>query len=865
MKERSEKKEDIWIHTSCDQCLGECGILVRRVDGVVREIKGDPECPNSMGKICGKGHAAIMNLYDPHRVLRPMKRTNPTKGLGVDPGWVPISWDEAINTLADELGRVRSEDPRKLVISTFDTYALVHWLPLWSQAFGTPNIWIVYFCGQYLHSSMYLTNGTFHCDFDAKHCQYLVLVGNQAGFGSGLNPNISVQEVAKARKRGMKVVAIDPVCNHAGSKADEWVPIRPGTDAALILAICNVLVNELGLYDRDFIKRYTNGPYLVMPDGTYVRRQGKPLLWDPKEGRAKPYDDHFEDYSLEGTYDIDGVPCEPAFALLKEHLKTYTPEMASEVTTVARQTIRRIAKEFGEAARIGSTITLEGLTFPYRPVAVNIYRGAGAHKHGVAVALATQLMNLLVGAVYVPGSHRGINPVGPRDDRENPPPKEGTPRWAWNFGEFEGLVSPTPGLPRSPDYYHYVAKAPETVMLRELFPLSSTRAAHAVFTSVNPEKFKLPYKPEVLINCRRNPFSGGFDYRATADALGSYKFVVAFATHFDKLTYFADLLLPEKVGLEKLQVFPNLLNWGHSGQTGHWYWGVKQPVIDEPMGEARDWQDVMRDAAERMGMLEEIYKKFNESRSKSDPLGDSYKLDLNRKYTAEEIADRRLKSRFGDEKGLEWFKKRGYLAFKRTIDEEYPLPWLKVRFPIYHELYVRAGRDMEKLVKELGLEDWDLDDYVPLPVWKPCASFERSGEFDLIAVNFRVPTHAQSYTAQNPWLNEVAELNPYSQKIMINAETAGKKGIRDGDTIAVESEVDRVAGVAKVTECIHPEAVGISSHFGSLAKGKPIAYGKGAQFNRLLPGDLDPISTGVDACVKVKVYKIEKRDGSIAA
>jgi molybdopterin-containing oxidoreductase family molybdopterin binding subunit len=857
MMQTQEKvpQEDIWIHTNCDQCLGECGILVHRVDGVVREIKGDANCPNSNGRICSKGHALIMNLYDHNRMLRPMKRTNPEKGLGIDPGWVPISWEEAINTLAEKLSKVRKEDPRKLVVSTFDTYALVHWLTPWTQAFGTPNVWIVYFCGQYLHSAMYLTNGTFHCDFDAKYCQYLILVGNQVGFGMGLNPNVSVQAVAEARKRGMKVVAIDPICNHAGSKADEWVPIRPGTDAALMLSMANVLVNELGIYDRDFLKKYTNAPYLVRSDGIYMRPGGKPLMWDASEEKAKPYDDDFKDHALEGSYDVDGVPCRTSFELLKEHLKTYTPEMASQITTVPAERIRRIAKEFGEAARIGSTITVDGHTFPYRPVAVNIYRGAGAHKHGVAVALLTQLMNLLVGALYVPGSHRGTNPVGPRENRDPTPPKGEAPKWTWNFEEHEGLVSPTPGLPRAPDYYHYVAKSPETMTLRELFPLSSTRAPHAVFTSINPEKYKLPYKPEVLIVCRRNLFTGGFDYKATSDAIKSYNFVAVFATHFDEVTDFADLLLPEKVGLEKLQVFPNLLNWGHSGQSGYWYWGIKQPVVEQPMGEARDWQDVMMELAEKIGMLKDVYEKFNTSTSKSDPIKEPYKLDVSRKYTAEEIADRRLKSRFGKEKGLDWFKKNGYLSYKRTVDEEYPLPWLKVRFPIYHELYVRVRRDMEKLVKELNLKDWDLNDYVALPAWKSCASYTRSGKFDLIAVNFRVPTHAQSITAENPWLSEVAELNPYAQKILINTDTAAIKRVKDGDKVCVESEAGKVVGIAKVTECIHPEAVGISSHFGSLAKGKPIGYGKGAQFNKLLPVDLDPVSTGVDACVKVNVYR----------
>ena len=176
------------------------------------EIKGDPDCPNSRGKICSKGAAGIMTLYDPYRVKTPLKRTNPEKGIGVDPGWVPISWDEALDILEEKLTKVRKEDPRKLVVSTFDTYTMSQVMGPWARAFGTPNAcWIGYYCGQYLHSSMYLTNGTFHCDFDADYCQLLMLFGNQAGFGAGLNPNIAAQKVAAARKRGMKVVVVDPI------------------------------------------------------------------------------------------------------------------------------------------------------------------------------------------------------------------------------------------------------------------------------------------------------------------------------------------------------------------------------------------------------------------------------------------------------------------------------------------------------------------------------------------------------------------------------------------------------------------------------------------------------------------------------
>ena len=96
---------------------------------------------------------------------------------------------------------------------------------------------------------------------------------------------------ADARVRGMKTVVFDPLCNFNSGKADEWIPIIPGTDLAVTLAMCNVIVNELGIWDEVFLKSKTNAPYLIGPDGRYVRDKetGKPLVWDNNEGKAKVY------------------------------------------------------------------------------------------------------------------------------------------------------------------------------------------------------------------------------------------------------------------------------------------------------------------------------------------------------------------------------------------------------------------------------------------------------------------------------------------------------------------------------------------------------------------------------------------------
>ncbi len=831
-------KEDVWIHTVCDMCLGGCGTLVHRVDGVIVKIEGDPNCPASRGKICSKGNAAIMTLYDPARLKYPMKRTNPEKGIGVDPKWQRITWDEALNEIAEHLKKIKDDDPRKLIVSTFDD-------PSYSgapfcSAFNTPNYsWSGYYCGQYLHSSMYLTNGTFHCDFDAIHCKYLMLFGNQAGFGVGLNPNITAQNVAEARKRGLHIVVVDPLCNNSGAKADEWVPIRPGTDGAMILAMINVLLNELGIYDREFLKRRTNGPYLVKPDGYYLRRDGKPMVWDAADGTAKTYDIPAKEPAIEGKFTVDGVEVTPAFQLLKNHVKKYTPDYASKISTVPANTIRRLAAEFGKAASIGSTGMIDGEEYPLRPVAANIYRGAGAHKHGVSVALAVQILNIIVGDFYALGGHRGQNLVGPD--------------WSWQPREFDGIiVAPKKVLHHGDGYYGFQVKPPEVLGLDELYPISTNLSPNFLTSVLEGKKLGLPYEPEMLMICRRNLFLGGVKKEITAQVLKSIKYIVFFGTHLDEVGEFADIALPETSFLEKYRLFPNSISWSNGPQSGHFMWGIRQPIVP-PAGESRDWVDALEDLAERIGMLGKLYEAYN---SKFGLKG-QYRLDPPRRYTKEEIFDLRIKTELGDDKDLNWLKQRGYFNLKRKSDETFPLNRLKSRFPLYYENMQQAGEDLRKVTGKMGLQ-WDTTDYTPLPDWKPCPAYEQEGELDLYAINFRVATHAQTWTVQNPWLNEIARLNPYSMKVWINAATGRKKGIANGDSVIVESGVGRIKGIAKLTECIQPETLGISSHFGGWAKGKPLAARKGDNFNCLLPFDeehKDSVSSGVDACVRVKVYK----------
>ena len=842
-------KEDTWVSTACQGCFCQCGIRVHRIGNVVTEIEGDPECPINWGKLCAKGKSRIMTLYDPRRVTKPMIRTNPEKGIGVDPKWKEIGWEEAIEMVAQKLKKIRAEDPRKLVISMWD-HGVFTQVKAWGSAFGTPNThWTGYYCGNSLHPVTYVINGTFHTAVDLDHCNYVIMVGSQHGFMAGANPNLLTQKMAQARARGLKVVSIDPVGTNAVAKADEWVPIRPGTDGAFAMAMLNVLLNELGVYDREYLKYQTNGIYLTKADGTYVREQGteKPLVWDLKAGKAPPYaeipvgwnfKEEVPDPALEGTFTVDGVECAPAFQRLKDHVKEWTPEKVEPITTIPAETIRRLTADFAREVRIGSTIVIDGKLFPYRPAAMHIYRGAYAHKHGVMSHLALQLINFVVGSLYSVGGSMGAHPVGPY--------------WSPTAG-VDGMITAAKEISHSRlPYPPSNPVAPTDLGLMGIFPMANNISPAVQLSIMNPDWFKFPYLPEMLINCRTNLMMSRANPKSMEETLKKIPFIVTFAYELNETAEFADLVFPDAHELERMDMFPNTPHMYVNPNTDFWYWGIRQEAVKPPPG-VKHWVEVMVELAKRAGFLEDYFRVLNVTLHLKEP----YTLKPGREYSWDEVADTWARSQCGPDKGLDWFKKNGLIKEQKKVDQMYPRPTIKGRFPVYFEFFTTLKPGVEKVAKELGLK-WDTSDYVPLPVWRPCSAYSENGKFDLFAVNFKGPFHCLSVTMNNPWLHDLSQMHPYADKILLNTESAKKRGIKTGDTVCIESEVGKVQGKVRVTECIHPEVIGIPGIFGHWAEGKPVGRGNGAHFNALIPFSLekmDMISTGLDGCVKVRVTK----------
>jgi molybdopterin-containing oxidoreductase family molybdopterin binding subunit len=847
-------QEDRWIPSACTICYGGCSILAHRVNGTLVKIEGNPASPVGNGRICAKGLSGIMILYDPNRVNYPLRRTNPRKGIGVDPGWKRITWEEAIEEIQVRMEKLRAEDPRQLMIQATTTLApssLLFFTFGW--AFGTPNMWVAgggIHCGNGAHAVGGIMHASWSLVPDFKHCNYAIYFGASKGHGAGHAATPNMELAADARARGMRMVVVDPLCNFAASKANEWVPIRVGTDAAMALAMVNCLLNELGIWDAEYLKTKTNGPYLVRPDGTHARdpESGKPLVWDAATGTARAYDDPAaKDPALLGTYEVAGEACRPAFELLKEHVRSYSPERAERITGVQAATIRRLAREFGEAARVGSTIVLEGVRLPYRPAAAIYFRGAQGHKNSSHTCFAIDLLNQVVGAADVVGGALGFNPVC------HGHPETGRPRYVPR-AERDGLMTPgTWMLPHLP-YPPAEPRHPDSMGFIELFPLSHVSPLMA---SADQEqwwqRFGLPYRPKMLLNYGANSLMSVGNKDTVAETLGKFDFIVSFDLFLNEFSDFADIILPDASYLEVLDPRPNFpFIFNHPAGPGTWGWPIRQPVA--PLThERRSAREVLLGLAYRMGLGPEMNMALNVFYGLDGP----QMLDPKKAYTFEEVADRELQHKFGSTHDLAWFKEHGVITWPKKMEEVYWRPFVDVRVPIYWEFMLGLGEKIRRIAASRGMT-FDPAYYSPVPEWLPCPSHEvKDPRYDLYAFYYRDVLHTNGFTMENPWLDEASRMDPYSYRIALNTETARRRGIRDGDTVWVESSTGRrVSGRVKLTEGIHPEGVGIAACAGHWSRHQPVARGKGVFFNDLLEVDYEhtsPVNLNLDLCAKVKV------------
>ena len=279
------------LPSTCDQCFWKCSILVRVEGGRVRKIDGHPENPRTRGRLCPRGQGGIGLLYDPDRLKYPLLRT----GKRGEAKFRRASWDEALDFVAERMHAIKEKyGPESVAFFThgggeswFSEYLAAAW--------GTPNVAkpAVSICVAPRETASQWTFGRpvgGHAPVDWPNARYIVLIGHHIGEDTH---NTQLQDFAEALRRGAKLVVVDPRLSTAAAKAHRWLPIKPGTDLALLLAWIHVLIKER-LYDADYVARYTTG-----------------------------------------------------FEALRAHVEPFTPEWAAKITEIPAETIRQVARELG--------------------------------------------------------------------------------------------------------------------------------------------------------------------------------------------------------------------------------------------------------------------------------------------------------------------------------------------------------------------------------------------------------------------------------------------------------------------------------------------------------------------------------------
>ncbi|MBI5120016.1 MAG: molybdopterin-dependent oxidoreductase [Rhodospirillales bacterium] len=379
----------------CPLCISRCGIISRVEDGRLVGVETDPGHPTG-GAVCVKGRAAPELVYAPERLLTPLRRTRP-KGAA-EPGWEPISWEEALDRITQGLRIVAANHGAEAVTfgvatpsgtAVADAFPWVHRL---ANAFGSPNIlFATENCNWHrdFGAALTLGSGIGMPDFDHTGC--LVMWGvNPAATWPAM-----AQRALGALRRGARLIAVDPRRTGLATRADHWLGLRPGTDGPLALALAGVLLAE-GWYDRDFVRRWTNGPLLVRSgDGRLLTEAdveaggaaGRFLAWNTGTGRAEAHrrGDGATAWALAGQYTVDTLTgplaCRPAFDLVNDQCRFWPPERAEAVTGVPAATIRDTARLIHES----------------RPVSWYTWTGTCQHADATQVSRALAILFALTG------------------------------------------------------------------------------------------------------------------------------------------------------------------------------------------------------------------------------------------------------------------------------------------------------------------------------------------------------------------------------------------------------------------------------------------------------------------------------------
>ena len=854
------------IPVYCNQCAAGPDLMKVEVrDGVALRVEPNFDIGAAHpagGRVCVKAYGLIQKTYNPHRIKYPMKRTNPKKGRDHDPGFVPISWDEALTLVAGKLNEIRAKGLRdksgypRLAFSLGGGNSAPKYmgsLPAFFAAWGDVDMGYGAGAGVKCYHSEHFYGELWHRAFiaapDTLLCNYIINCGKNIEASSGVT---GTWRHADARARGLKRVQVEPHLSVTGALSAEWLPIKPKTDAAFLYALIHCMLHEKNwrdVCDVAFLANDTNSPYLVGPNGYYLRDPAslKPLVWDEEHETSLPFDTPAVQLALDGTFLASGVELgpddarwrhelvqvKPAFQLLRDHVARYTPEWAESECDISAERIRRVADEYIAHAQVGAVTEIEGQTLPLRPVSIMLGKSVNNGWGGFHVCWARAVLAILVGALEVPGST-----IGPAILKLNEP---GEDRLKSIAAMGDGFMS----YPFNETSKHAWERQPGIRnAFRTLIPLAANSARSPalgpthlpwLFQTRPPKGLPRQTNPDVWITFRTNPAISIWNAPYVTDRIAEFPFIMSFAYTLDETNYMADVLLPEATDLESLQL---IRVGGSQFMEQFWHergWAVRQAVV-EPVALTMDMTDISTELAKRTGLIGKYIEVINGGRLGIPLSTDSYnyQLDPEKSYSCVEIWNAVAKAASheltnGEEvRGIEWFKMHGYLLRPSRQVDWYLYPEMKrrgLRFELpYQERLKRHGAELANRLHETGIDWWDrqLDEYEAMPsyvsfpqIWiDHVAELGANPEdYPFWALTARSMQFAWGANVTLPMIHEVASNVAGHRGVVMNRRMAKSMGIGEGEEVVIESPTGVTRGRAELREGIRPDTVLLVGQF----------------------------------------------------
>ena len=813
-----------WIPSTCQGCTAWCPVEFYVQEGRVVKVRGNQLSKANNGFVCPRGHLMIQQTYDPDRIKVPMKRTNPAKGKGIDPKFVPISWDEALDLVADKMIELRKTGhPEKLTYirgrySPTATDLLYGTLP---KIYGTGN----YFshsaiCAEAEKMGPGYTQGFFgYRDYDFAKMKCLVAWGCDPLSSNRQVPN-TINKLGDIFDRG-SVITVDPRLSSIAAKSNEWLPIKPGEDGALAAGIAHVLLTE-GLWSKEFVGDFKDGKNLfkagaTIDEASFVEKQTHGIV---------------KYWNLE--------------------LKDKTPAWAAKKTLIPADQIIRVARAMGKA---GSAC------------AVYMGPGVGMTPRGTYASMAVYALNGILGSIETEG---GVFQSSSAPTTKFPKPDNFVDEIAKKGGKGKKLDGRgAKDMPAIMGGYNPEEKDKDGKVTK-----AASAKANVVTNAIADGMLKDPAGCQIMLSSWTN-----FNFSCTGaqrwdQVMAKVPFFVHMVTNASEMTQFADIVLPATFApTEKLTIISNMANL-------HGHMSIQQPVAKTLWQVKAEETDVMWLLAERLkakgfANLFDYYASFEDPETKKKPTNAAEFCEIAAKITSQKAWDGKEKMKGDQISGWADFKKKGIY---NSETYKYKKNWGKFKtetkkFEFYSETLKKTlglfaakhKTSIDDVLKSSGYEAQG--ELVFVPHYESPKRHGSLKDYPFTFIDHKSRLNREGRSQNTVWYQEFKKVDvgdkSWDDVAKINPEDAKKLGIKDGDKIRLTSTNGSITCNARLWEGVRPGTVAKCYGQGHWAYGRVAAkeYGKtarGGNNNELMPSDFDRLSGATARNGGFTGVKIEK-------